>query len=143
MNREERYPDLKMKNQAVISLLIYQGLSSGEIANMKVQHIHLDEGKIFVKESRDLMRRHLEMYPKQYRIFDRYINESRNSLLKTETDKLIIGVRGNPITTGEVGYLVDQFKILFPGCHLNPSTIRHSVISNWLNKKSIRWKWCS
>ncbi|HRE98597.1 MAG TPA: site-specific integrase, partial [Flavobacteriales bacterium] len=135
MNREERYPDLKMKNQAVISLLIYQGLSSGEIANLKVQHIHLDEGKIFVKESRDLMRRHLEMHPKQYRIFDRYINESRKSLLKAETDKLIIGVRGNPITTGEVGYLVEQFKILFPGRNLNPSTIRQSVISNWLNEK--------
>lgn len=135
MEREDRYPVLKMKNQAVISMLIYQGLTSSEIANMKVKHINLDEGKIFVKESSEIARRHLEMHPKQYRIFDRYINEFRDTLLKTETDKLIIGMRGNSITTGEVGYLVEQFKVLFPGRTLNPKMIRRSVISNWLNEK--------
>lgn len=135
MNREERFPHLKLKNQAVISLLIYQGLTSGEIANMKVQHINLEEGKIFVKESRDLMRRHLDMHPKQYKIFDEYIHKFRKELLKTETDALIIGVRGLPTSTGEVGYLVEQFRPLFPGRHLNPTSIRQSVIANWLNEK--------
>lgn len=135
MDRKDRYPHLKIKNQVVISLLVYQGLTSGEISTMKVQHINLDEGKIFVKESRDLMRRHLEMNPKQYRIFDRYINESRKALMKVESDKLVIGVRGFPSTTGEVGYLVEQFRPLFPGRILNPLTIRQSVIANWLNEK--------
>lgn len=135
MDRKDRYPHLKLKNQVVLSLLIYQGLTSGEIANMKVQHVNLDEGKIFVKESRDIMRRHLEMHPKQYRIFDKYITESRKNLLKVETDKLVIGIRGVPTTVGEVGYLVEQFWPLFPGRKLNPLTIRQSVISNWLNEK--------
>lgn len=135
MNREERYQQMKHKNQVVISLLIYQGLVSSEVANMKVQHINLDEGKIFVKESRDLMRRHLEMHPKQYSIFNQYINKTRKELLKAESDVLVIGMRGTPITTGEVGYLVEQFKPFFSGRELNPGTIRQSVIANWLNEK--------
>ena len=137
LNREERYPDLKPKNQALLSLLIYQGLTSGEIANMKLNHVQLGEGKIFVKESRDLMRRHLEMHPKQYGLFHKYIFESRDGLLKCETDNLFIGVRGKPITTGEVGYLLEQFWPQFPGRTLNPMTIRQSVVSNWLNEKKI------
>lgn len=135
MDRKDRYPNLKLKNQVVISLLIYQGLTSGEIVNLKVQHVDLDEGKVFVKESRDLARRHLELTAKQYRIFDRYINESRKELIRTDSDKLVIGKLGTPTSISEVGYLVEQFKPLFPGRNLNPSTIRQSVIANWLNEK--------
>jgi integrase/recombinase XerD len=135
MNREERFPELKWKNQVVLSLLIYQGLTSGEIANMKVRHINLEEGKIFVKESAKNSRRHLDMHPKQYQIFDRYINQSRNQLLQVDSDLLIIGMRGVPTSTGEICYLVEQFKPLFPDRNLNPSTIRQSVISNWINER--------
>lgn len=135
MNRVERYPELKAKNLVVLSLLIYQGLTSGEISTMKVRHIDLEEGKIFVKESAKNARRKLEMHPKQYQIFDRYINQSRNQLLRTETDRLIIGKLGVPTTTGEICYLVEQFKPLFSDRNLNPSSIRQSVISNWINER--------
>lgn len=137
MSREERYPNLKLKNQVIISLLIYQGLTSGEIANMKLQHINLEEGRIYVKESRDLTRRHLEMHPRQHWIFDNYINKSRVELLRGETDKLLVGKLGVPITTGEIGYLLEQFWSLYPDRKLNPSTVRQSVISNWLNEKKL------
>ena len=39
MQREERYEILKLKNQTLISLLIYQGLSAGELKNLKVRHV--------------------------------------------------------------------------------------------------------
>ncbi len=135
MNREERYPELKLKNQVVLSLLIYQGLSSSEITGMKLQHVNFDDGTIYVKESRHTSRRHLELHPKQYHIFERYINESRPRLLRCESDALVIGKLGVSTTTGEISYLVEQFKPLFTGRNLNPSTIRQSVVSNWLNEK--------
>lgn len=135
--REERYEILKWKNQAIISLLIYQGLAAGEIARMKVNHIDLDSGKVFVKQSRDLTKRYLDLQPKQYQIFDRYFRESRERLLKEDSDSLFIGMRGNPITTGEVSYLVEQFKLVFPTRKLNPVTIRQSVIANWLNERKL------
>lgn len=137
LDRKERYEILKWKNKAIISLLIYQGLSSGEIARMKLSHVHLDKGRIFVKQSKDLARRHLDLQPNQYHVFDRYIRESRKKLIKEDTDLLFIGMRGHAITVGEVSYLVEQFKLLFPTRTLNPKKIRQSVIANWLNEQKL------
>jgi integrase/recombinase XerD len=137
MEREERYEMLRLKNHALISLLIYQGLAAGEVENIKVDHIDFDKGSLFVRESRKFTRRHLDLYPRQYRIFDRYINEVRKQIIKTETDSLLVGKLGTPITVDDINYLISTFKPLFPERNLNPTTIRQSVISNWLNEKRI------
>ena len=135
MDRQERYPALRVRNQMIASILIYQGLQIGEVARLEVQHINLDTGKIYVKESRFGSRRHLEMHPKQYRIFESYINESRKALLKVETNQLIISTRGTPVGKDDIRYVVETFRSLFPDRNLNPELIRQSVISNWLNEK--------
>ena len=135
LERDERYPALKKRNQVITSLLIYQGLQTQEITNLKVQHINLDEGRIYVKESKSGTRRHLEMHPKQYKIFENYIQESRKELLKEDSDMLIIGIRGLPITKDDVHYVIQTFKPLFPDRNLTPESIRQSVISNWLNER--------
>ncbi len=137
MQREERYEDLKLKNQVMMSLLIYQGLMPGEIAELKITHIDLDNGTIFLKGNKKLSRRHLELIPKQYRLFDRYINEGRPKLKRkgVKTDAFILGKLGTPITVDDVNYIVETFKPQFPDRNLNAKTIRQSVIANWLNEK--------
>ena len=135
MTREERYEDLKLRNQVAISLLIYQGLTSAEILNLKIKHINMDSGKIYIKESNRLTRRHLDLLPKQYRLIDRYIYDLRPKLLQCETDFLLVNKLGNPMTVDDLQYLVSTFKCLFPTRNLNPKTIRQSVIANWLNEK--------
>lgn len=135
--RDERFNDVKVRNQLIVSLLIYQGITSSEVCRIRVQHVNLDEGRIFIKESRDLSRRHLEIHPKQYSLFYRYINEDRKKLLKVDSDQLIIGTRGTPVTPEIVFYLLEQSKTMFPDRNLNPETIRQSVISNWINEKRL------
>ena len=137
LEREERYHLLKQKNQAVISLLIWQGLTAGELAALRLQHIDLDNGKIFVKESRTHARRYLDLVPRQYRMLDRYIHEARKELIKEPTDALILGKLGTPTTVDDINYLVSTFKPLFPDRNLNAKTIRQSVIANWLNEKKL------
>ena len=139
MNRKERYPALKLKNQVIISLLIYQGLMPGEIVELKTTNVDLDAGTIFLKGNTKLSRRHLELIPKQYRLFDRYLNESRAQLKQKglKTDALVLGKLGTPITVDDVNYIVETAKSLFADRNLNPKTIRASVIANWLNEKKI------
>jgi integrase/recombinase XerD len=137
MERDERYEILRLKNQLLISLLIHQGLTAGEVVNMKVHHVDLDSGTIYVKESRKLTRRHLDLQPKQYKIIDHYINNIRKETINTETDSLLVGKLGTPITIDDINYLVSTFKSFFPDRNLNPKTIRQSVISNWINEKNI------
>lgn len=139
LDREERYEDLKQRNRVVMSLLIYQGLNSAEISNLNLSHIDLDSGVVFIKASKKIGQRHIELVNKQYRLFDTYLNEGRKSLHRDTipTNAFVIGKLGTRISVDDIHYLVSTFKSLFPDRNLTPSSIRQSVIANWLNEKKI------
>lgn len=137
MNRENRYWFLQDRNGVLISLLIYQGLTSDEIARLDVKDVDLDNGTIYIKASKNLNRRTLEMNPKQMIPLAKYINSVRDKMLMCKTEKLILTKLGKPISIDGIHSIFDQLKVLFPDRKLNPKTIRMSVISNWLNEKKI------
>ncbi len=139
MEREERYSDLKLKNQVIISLLIYQALTPAEIVELKVSNIDLDKGTVYLKGSRTISRRHLELHPKQYRILDKYITEGRPKLLRKEkpTDVLVLGKLGLPMLVDSLHYLIETCKPFFPDRNITSIGIRQSVIANWLNEKRL------
>ena len=139
LEREERYEDLKQRNRVVMSLLIYQGLNSAEISNLNLSHIDLDSGVIFIKASKKIGQRHIELVNKQYRLFDTYINEGRKSLHRDTipTNAFVLGKLGTRLSVDDIHYLVSTCKSLFPDRNLTPSSIRQSVIANWLNEKKI------
>jgi len=120
-----------LRNRCILSLLIYQGLMAGEIIGLKTSHVDLDGGKIFIKGTKRLSQRHMEIHPKQYRIFDKYMNER----LPDSGDALFIHKTGTPVTVEDISYITGVCKYLFPDRNLNPVTIRQSVISNWLNER--------
>jgi integrase/recombinase XerD len=133
--RKERYLYLKQKNQIVISLLIYQGLTSAEIRGINLDHINFDNETIFIKGSKQMAQRHLLLRSEQMELFSNYISEARNRILKQESKAFILGKLGNRVTIDDIHYLVSTFKLLFPGKNITPSVIRQSVIANWLNEK--------
>jgi site-specific recombinase XerD len=139
LSREERYRDLKQKHQVIISLLLFQALTSKEIVNLKISHVDLDKGRIYTRGGNKLSARHLEIHPRQYRILENYIHEGRKKLEipNEKYDNLILGKLGKPCTVEGINYIIETFKYLFPDRNLNPSTIRQSVIANWLNEKNL------
>jgi len=54
MERDERYEILRLKNQTLISILIYQGLTAGEVINLNLNHIDFDQGTIYIKGSKKI-----------------------------------------------------------------------------------------
>lgn len=139
MNRETRTEVLKIRNQVVISLMIYQGLVTSEITNLKLKDVNLDNGTIYIRESSCQDKRLLELSPKQYRIFDKYISEIRPIILKnkSEVNELLLGRFGNPCTPDDIHSIIFALKGLFPDRNLTSVTIRQSVILNWLNEKKL------
>lgn len=140
LDRKERYQDLKIRNQVILSLLIYQGLTTGELTRLETNDIDLEKGEIYIKSSSKLNSRTLKIKSKQILIFHKYINELRPKLMRKSTElalsgvegKLIINKIGNPESGEQISYLVSTFKHLFPERNLNPKTIRQSVITNLL-----------
>lgn len=132
LDRKERYQDLKIRNQVILSLLIYQGLTTGELTRLEINDIDLEKAEIYIKSSSKLNSRTLKLKSKQILTFHKYISELRPKLMKKPTDNLIINKLGNPETGYQIHYLAGTFKYLFPNRNLNPKTIRQSVITNLL-----------
>lgn len=137
MERENRYKHLDIRNNVLLSLLIYQGLTSDEIIRLNVKDIDLDNGTIYIKASTILNKRTLELVSKQMILFSNYINETRTELLRCKTDSLIITKLGKSMTVDNIHAMIEPLKGLFLDRKLNPQTIRMSVICNWLNEKKI------
>lgn len=139
LNRKERYQDLKLRNQIVFSLLIYQALTAGEIASLKTSHVDLDTGTIFIQGTTKLSKRTLDLHPKQFKLIDNYLNTARAKLQsrRPKTNALILGKLGTPISVDDINYLIETGKPLFPDRNLTSVSIRQSVISNWLNEKKL------
>lgn len=137
LQRENRYWFLELRNRVLLSLLIYQGLSSEEIIRLELKDIDLDNGTIYIKASKNLNRRTLELKPKQILTLSKYIDEVRPKMLMIKTDIMILNKLGKPISVGGIHSVFDQLKELFPDKTLNPQTIRMSVICNWLNEKKL------
>lgn len=137
LTRENRYQHLDTRNNVLLSLLIYQGLTSEELTRLEVKDVDLDNGTIYIKASTNLNRRTLELKNKQMLIFSKYLHEVRPELVKCKTDKLLLGKLGKPLQVDSIHAIIEPLKALFPDRNLNPRTIRMSVICNWLNESKI------
>lgn len=137
LERENRYQYLDVRNNVMLSLLIYQGLTSDEIIRLNVRDVDLEHGTIYIKGSTNLNKRIMDLVPRQMILFFKYINETREKLLRCQTDKLIITKLGKPISVDSVHAMIESLKSLFTDRKLNPQTIRMSVICNWLNEKKL------
>jgi len=134
LQRKERYPSATLRNRTVIGLLIYQGLRFTEITRIRLQDIDLDSGTIYIRATIRTAARTLTLRPNQVMLLHDYINKVRTGLLKTETDRLVLTLRGTAESSEVISYLVETFRPLFPDRILNKRPIRQSVITNLLKE---------
>ncbi len=135
LRRQERYKILKLRNRIIISLLIFQGLTLAELIRLKIKNLNLEAGTLHVAKSRTLNHRVMYLSPKQQDWIIQYIKRDRAQLInsKSPTQLLLLNKLGQPISSDVVQYLIETFRIIFPGRKLSAATIRQSVIANWLN----------
>jgi len=56
LDRKERYESARIRNQVIISLLIYQALRQKEVINLEVKDINLEAGTIKINTTRTTMK---------------------------------------------------------------------------------------
>lgn len=106
-----------------------------ELIKLKIKNINFDNGTLQIKKSRTLNNRILALTPKQQDWILKYIKSDRARLQHSSspTEILLLNKLGQPISTDVVHYLIETFRIIFPGRKLSASIIRKSLIANWLN----------
>lgn len=138
--RKNRYPLLARRNELILSLLINQGLTTGELIQLETRDLNLEKGSIYLRESRRLNGRTLALASHQILLAHRYLQEDRVLLLGQSSDQLLITQRGSAEKGEGISYLISTLQSRFPQRKLNPKTIRQSVITNLLKEgKSLRW----
>ncbi len=118
---------LHQRNIVLLGLLVYQGITSGEISKLEPSHVNLNEGKIYIPSTRKSNARHLKLQAGQVMTLQEYLN---NPDLDTW---LFPGKKHSDM----VATVIKQVKKIHPEL-TDARQIRSSVIMNWLKTNNIR-----
>ncbi len=126
----------QIRNKLLLSLLVYQGMARTEISKIEIKDINLEEGTIKARGDERTNSRNLPLKAKQIHLIYQYLNKERPG---TTSNKLFIGMRGEPMSSDCLCRIVLRYQYLFPEKVLNSQTIRMSVTRNLLKEgKDIR-----
>lgn len=124
------------RNIIIVGLLIWQGLHSGELEKLEVNHINLNEGIIYIPSTARSNSRELKLSTQQILTLHTYIHGGTRDKLKPQSEKLFAGNLHNTISL-----LTEELKGINPQIK-NAQHIRASVILHWLrqyNKRQVQY----
>jgi len=142
------------RNKVILGLLIYQGITTGELHQLEPNHLKLKEGKIHVPGNRKRNSRKLELKPFQILELYEYINTLRPKILDEIYDKrparkpakidkaklkeqLFISINGSENIKNSLLHMFKAIQKENPEI-MHAKQIRLSVITNWLKTHNLR-----
>lgn len=130
---------LQRRNQVIISLLIYQGLTVGEICNLQIEDISLEKAEVCIKSNDKKKSRILPLQAKQILLFLNYLKEDYPKLTKQiQSEKpiktLITGKLKVEVRPNVLNRMINDHREKKQ--QLQPIKIRQSVIANLLKKEN-------
>lgn len=143
----KKYKLSRQRNKTIIGLMLWQGLITPEINNLKLTDVKLREGKIFISSSRKSGGRTLELKPHQIIELMEYQLTTRAELLKYQsenTDNFFVSVPAAGKTKGGRDDSFNVWKRLSSELKkINPrfvnfKQVRASVITIWLSQYNLR-----
>lgn len=139
----ENYPQntpTQQRNKVMLGLLIYQGITSGELLQLQGQDVDLKREQINIPSSRRSAPRLLALQPQQIPLLKTYIHDIRPALLQVNSKTLIVnsGHSHSPDKTKNTfADLIRQLRKRHPGFK-NAQQLRASRIVLWLKSHNLR-----
>jgi site-specific recombinase XerD len=120
----------------MLGLMIYQGLTVGELMKLQSHHLKLKDGKIFIKGTKRSNERVLNLHAVQMTALQNYLqqNKFKEGSLFIEPRKKEISERN---INNRIQYMFNQLRALNAKV-INAKQIRSSVITEWLRKNNLR-----
>lgn len=128
------------RNICILGLLIFQGLATRDLLNLKIENVDLKNGLIHVPERKRANKRSIRISKEQIIHLNHYINISRKAILTRKQSEstflLISNGSGNHLQNS----LQNLIKILKKKNNRikNINHIRASVIGDWTKKYNLR-----
>jgi site-specific recombinase XerD len=120
----------------MLGLMVYQGVTVGELMRLQSHHIKLKDGRIFIKGTKRTNERTLNLQAVQIPELQHYLKENKfkEGALFIEPRKKEVSERN---INNRIKYMFDQLRKLNPKI-INAKQIRSSVITEWLRKNNLR-----
>ena len=135
----KRLPSLVLRDKVILSLLVYQALTTKNIVNLELKDLNLEQATIYIRKATTLNARTLELHPKQIMLINCYLIEERPILNKEKTGKLMLTKYYKAERGCGVSNVVKAYKQLYPNKTFTALAVRQSVIANLLKEqKDIR-----
>lgn len=126
------------RNKVIVGLLVYQGLVSNNFRTLKIEHLDLHRGTIYIPSTRRNNSRKLQLKSSQILLFKEYMD---GVLPVLQNHMNIYDESLFPLNTEQFGVILNPiFKKLkqYNNLVFNNQSIRSSVIVNWLKQYNIR-----
>jgi integrase/recombinase XerD len=138
----------------ILGLLIYQGVTTGELQRLGPDNLHLDKRKIFVLGTRKSNSRYLQLQQQQAAELEMYLSKVRPSILKgigaptparkpdqvdldKIKDRLFISMGGSADLRSSMLHMFRNIQKTFSEIR-NAKQVRSSVITHWLKSNNLR-----
>jgi len=135
------------RNKVILGLLIYQGLTTGELHRLEKIHLRLREGKIDVPGTRSSNGRTLALEARQIIELQEYITQTRPQIIKNlkgekehnpkTGHQLFISEQGSVNIKPVLLHLFRELRKEYPQIR-NATRIRQGVIAYWLKTRGLR-----
>lgn len=125
----------ELRDRAIMEVMYACGLRVSECATLEMNKINIKDGYLSVigKESKERM---VPFYMRCGYILDKYIKESRPTLLKDKNDPgiLFLNQQGKPITSRSIQMMCEKRgELCGLNIHIHPHMIRHSFATHLLD----------
>jgi integrase/recombinase XerD len=142
------------RNKVILGLLVYQGVTTGELHRLETTDVKLKQGKIHVPGTRKSGSRELEMKSSQILEMHEYLEKVRPRILRELKkprparkpgkinqdrlkDQLFISINGSEYVKNSLLHMFRGIQKTHPEIR-NPKQIRASVITWWLKSYNLR-----
>jgi integrase/recombinase XerD len=129
----------RKRNKCMIGMMVYQGLTNGELSRIRMEDMNLREGKIYIRTSRKSAERTLKLETEQLFELMEYVKEHREEMLehqKRDSDQLFFSIQGGNLYVA-VTRMMRKLRKQHPKLS-STKQIRASVITNWLKHHNLR-----
>ena len=128
------------RNRIIIGLLIYQGLTTRNIEDLKIENVKLYKGKLEILGTKKSNGRTLELKPWQLMELMEYIEKIRPQFLEQtnkESEQLFLTL-GKSKSLQNIFRKINKSLREINNKYININQIRTSVIINWLSQYNLR-----
>jgi integrase/recombinase XerD len=136
----QSYPvtdDRELRNKVILSLLVYQGVTTDELHHLETDHVKLREGKLKIPGNKRSNGRVLHLQAFQVLDLQEYLLTVRPKLTTEKEGKLFLSMEGKPELKNSLHHLFRAVKKVEPQIS-NANQIRQSVITYWLKNHNLR-----